>query len=49
MATRPIICPPVPANGFIFYKDKFVLEEDYNKTTFIDFSDMLDDVVLIQG
>jgi hypothetical protein len=45
MATRPIICPPVPANGFIFYKDKFVLEEDYNKTTFIDFSDMLDDVV----
>jgi hypothetical protein len=42
MATRPIICPPVPASGFIFFKDKFVLEEDYNMTTFFDFKNMID-------
>lgn len=45
MATRPIICPPVPPNGFLFIKDKFVLEEDYNITNFIDFSNMTSEVV----
>lgn len=45
MATRPITCPPNSQNGFIFNRDKFVLEEDFNKTIFIDFKDLLDDVV----
>ena len=44
MATRPIICPPFPPNGFLFKKDKFVLEEDYNITNFIDFSNMVSEV-----
>jgi len=40
MATRPIICPPnLP--GFIFYKDKFVLEEGNTKTTLFDLSSLL--------
>jgi len=45
MATRPIICPPQPADGFIFRKDKFVLEEDYNITNFFDFSDLYSNVM----
>ena len=45
MATRPIICPPQPIDGFLFRKDKFVLEEDYNITNFFDFSDLQDEVI----
>ncbi len=45
MATRPIICPPQPIDGFLFRKDKFVLEEDYNITNFFDFSDFQDEVI----
>lgn len=41
MATRPIICPPANFPGFIFYKDKFVLEEGNTKTTFFDLSSLL--------
>lgn len=41
MATRPIICPPYPLPGFIFFKDKFVLEENNVKTTFFDLSSIL--------
>lgn len=41
MATRPIICPPSVPPGFIFYKDKFVLEENSSKTTFFDLSKIL--------
>lgn len=42
MATRPKICPPYPLPGFIFFRDKFVLQEDYINTTFFDFSKMID-------
>lgn len=41
MATRPIICPPSNYPGFIFFKDKFVLEEGSVKTTFFDLSKLL--------
>ena len=41
MATRPIICPPGTVPGFIFFKDKFVLDEGGVKTTFFDLSDIL--------
>jgi hypothetical protein len=41
MATRPIICPPSIPPGFVFYKDKFVLEEGGQKTTFFDLSQIL--------
>ena len=41
MATRPIICPPSNYPGFVFYKDKFVLEEGNTKTTFFDLSSLL--------
>lgn len=44
MATRPIICPPAVIPGFIFFKDKFVLEEGSIKTTFFDLSSILVDV-----
>lgn len=44
MATRPIICPPYPVPGFIFFKDKFVLEEGSVKTTFFDLSSILSGV-----
>ena len=42
MATRPIICPPVPANGWIFFKSNFGLEEDYANTTFFNLKDLSD-------
>jgi hypothetical protein len=41
MATRPIICPPGTVPGFIFFKDKFVLDEGGIKTTFFNLSDIL--------
>jgi hypothetical protein len=41
MATRPIICPPSNFPGFVFYKDKFVLEEGNTKTPFFDLSSLL--------
>lgn len=42
MATRPIICPPSNFPGFIFYKDKFVLQDEAGgKTTFFDLSKLL--------
>lgn len=41
MATRPIICPPLVYPGFVFYKDKFVLDQDNKKTTFFDLSQLL--------
>ncbi len=41
MATRPIICPPSNPSGFVFYKDKFVLEEGGIKTTFFDLSSLM--------
>ena len=41
MATRPIICPPAVPPGFVFYKDKFVLEEGNTKTTMFDLSKIL--------
>jgi hypothetical protein len=40
MATRPIICPPIPANGWIFFKSNFGLEEDYANTTFFNLKDL---------
>jgi hypothetical protein len=42
MATRPKICPPANIPGFIFFRDKFVLQEDFVNTTFFDFSKMID-------
>lgn len=44
MATRPIICPPANIPGFIFYKDKFVLDSGTVKTTFFDLSNILSGV-----
>lgn len=41
MASRPIICPPGTVPGFIFFKDKFVLDENNVKTTFFDLSKLL--------
>jgi hypothetical protein len=41
MATRPIICPPGTVPGFVFFKDKFVLDEGSVKTTFFNLSDIL--------
>lgn len=41
MATRPTICPPPSIPGFVFYKDRFVLEEGNTKTTFFDLSSIL--------
>jgi hypothetical protein len=41
MATRPIICPPTPPNGWVFFKNEFVLEEDFNYTTFFNFKDLV--------
>ena len=41
MATRPIICPPGTIPGFVFFKDKFVLDEGSAKTTFFNLSDIL--------
>ena len=41
MATRPIICPPGTIPGFVFFKDKFVLDEGGIKTTFFNLSDIL--------
>ena len=41
MASRPIICPPGTIPGFIFFKDKFVLDESNVKTTFFDLSSLL--------
>ena len=40
MATRPILCPPIPTNGWVFFKNQFVLEEDFNYTTFFNFKDL---------
>jgi len=45
MATRPITCAAGNQDGFIFFRDKFILEEDNSKVTFFDFKDMLDEVV----
>jgi len=39
MATRPIICPPITPNGWVFFKNQFALEEDFNYTTFFDLKD----------
>jgi len=41
MATRPIICPPLTPTGFVFFKDKFVLDDGVTKTTFFDLSKIL--------
>jgi len=43
MASRPIICPPANIPGFVFFKDKFVLEEGNTtaKVTFFNLSDIL--------
>jgi hypothetical protein len=41
MATRPIICPPTPPNGWVFFKNEFVLEENFNYTTFFNFKDLV--------
>jgi hypothetical protein len=45
MATRPIICPPIPQPGWVFFKDQFVLEEDYVNTPFFDFKKLKVDVM----
>lgn len=44
MATRPIICPPNPPNGWVFFKNQFMLEEDYQYTPFFNFKDLAFDV-----
>ena len=43
MASRPIICPPANIPGFVFFKDKFVLEEGNTtaKVTFFNLADIL--------
>ena len=33
MATRPILCPPIPPNGWVFFKNQFVLVEEYTGNT----------------
>ena len=45
MATRPIPCPPAVPNGWVFFKDQFVLEQDYQYTTFFNFKDLAFGVV----
>lgn len=45
MATRPIICPPIPASGWIFFKSSFGLEEDYINTSFFDLKNLYFGVV----
>ena len=48
MASRPIICPPANIPGFVFFKDKFVLEEG-NTTSKITFFNLANFILPVKA